>query len=267
LRSELILEKTTSDQIIIEGMKFNTTPSQFDEKYTNPNILTTDTLKNFVLGISDNNINSEYMELKLSDFKNSWYLPKFNPIQSIEPQTNSHTGTVSSRQSLMFWEDLNLNVKRDELIGLLTAHTVDPLNTNEWVKMPRKFSVKTNYTHDIDKLISNLKNRFDITNVFELKQFINSASIQTIENFNMQLNQVTDVIISFLNVVSKEFENKIEIFKDDEINDFESISIECYVKGSNSVQCIEWTEELVSKIIEIDKKILDVLQIEIIPYE
>ena len=61
--------------------------------------------------------------------------------------------------------------------------------------------------------------------------------------------------------------NKIDIFKDEEIKDFQSISIECYVKGAKSVQCIEWTDEIIYKIIEIDEKILDVLQIEIIPYE
>ena len=88
-----------------------------------------------------------------------------------------------------------------------------------------------------------------------------------LENFDKQLNQASNMIISFLDTLPIKSKNKIDIFQDEEIDEFQSIAIECYVQGATSVQCIEWTDKIISKIIEIDEKILDVLQIEIIPNE
>lgn len=275
MRSELILENATSDQDILCNVGFNSTSSQFDNKYVNSNLMNVNIIKDFIFAVWGSNVNSEYdnVESKLTSFRNLHYSTEFNPIQFVEPQPDAIvgitgiTGIVSSEQYPIFDWNSNLNTKKDELIRYRNAYAIGSLNANNLLEMPRKFSIQTKQKSNIDEIILNLNNKFDITNAFELKQFITNNPVQTIEKFGIQLKQVTDMVVSFLDTVSSGSKNKIDIFKDEEINNFQSISMECYVKGSNGVQCIKWTDEIIEKIIEIDEKILNVLQIEIIPYE
>lgn len=256
---------------------FNVISSQFDDTYknTNSDVIIANILRDYVLNVWTTNTNLEYehVESKLTDFKNSYFPTGFNQIQSVEQQPNvpvrmaGTAGIVSSEQYSIFSWDPNPMAQKNKLVGWENVYAIGSLNADDLFKIPRRFSVQTKQKSNIDESISKLKNRFDITNVSELKQFIISNPVQTIENFCTQLNQVTDMISSFLDTLSSESKNKIGIFKDEEINDFQSISIECYIKEANSTQCIELTDEIISKIIEIDEKILDVLQIEIIPYD
>ncbi len=118
----------------------------------------------------------------------------------------------------------------------------------------------------LDDMISDLNNKFNVTDIKTLKAFLHNP-IQTVDNFGQQFIQITDMINEFLNTKTSEAKNKIDVFRDEEIDDFESIAIECYIKGATSIQCIQWTDEIISKIIDIDKKMLNLLQIEIIPHE
>ncbi len=118
----------------------------------------------------------------------------------------------------------------------------------------------------LDDIISNLNNKFNVTDIKTLKEFLYNL-IQTIDNFGERFIQVTDMINEFVNTKASGSENKIDVFRDEEIDDFESIAIECYIKGATSIQCIQWTDEVISKIIGIDEKMLNLLQIEVIPHE
>lgn len=126
-------------------------------------------------------------------------------------------------------------------------------------------SRKTIPKFDLNTVLSKVSQKFDISNMSELKIFVSMSVILEIPNLPKRLDKVIDCVNSFIRKLDPAGKSKIDVFHDDEIKDLQSISIEYFVKNATSDQCIQWTEDLVSEIIKIDEDMLNVIQVEVIP--
>ena len=149
---------------------------------------------------------------------------------------------------------------------------------NLWALSPivlqDKFFISDNKKHtsrktipklDLNTVLSKMSQKFDISNMSELKIFVSMPVILEISNLPKRLDKVIDCVNSFIRKLDPAGKSKIDVFHDDEIKDLQSITIEYFVKNATSDQCIQWTEDLVSEIIKIDEDMLNVIQVEVIP--
>lgn len=117
----------------------------------------------------------------------------------------------------------------------------------------------------LDDILLNIPQKFDISNIVKLKSFILTPTILEIPNLPERLDKIICHVSSFMHKLGYDGKSKIDVFSDEEIENFQSIIIEYAVKNATSDQCIKWTESLVSEIIVIDENMLDIIQVEIIP--
>lgn len=118
---------------------------------------------------------------------------------------------------------------------------------------------------NLNSILNKIPQKFDISNTSKLKEFVLTPTILNIPNLPKRLDRTIDGIISFISKLNCTGKTKMDVFHDKDIDDFQLITIEFFVKHVTSNQCIQWTEELVSEIIKIDEDMLDLIQVEVIP--
>lgn len=117
----------------------------------------------------------------------------------------------------------------------------------------------------LDDILLKIPQKFDVCDIAQLRNFISIPKILEIPNLPERLDKIIYHVSSFMNKLGHEGKSKIDVFSDEEIENFQSITIEYVVKNATSDQCIQWTESLVSEIIAIDENMLNIIQVEIIP--
>ena len=117
----------------------------------------------------------------------------------------------------------------------------------------------------LNDVLLNIPQKFDNFDIIKLESFISTPTILEILNLPERLDKIICHVNSFIKKLGNNGKSKINVFSDEEIENFQSITIEYAVKNATSDQCIQWTELLVSEIIEIDENMLNMTQVEIIP--
>ena len=151
-----------------------------------------------------------------------------------------------------------------------------PLESSIWQNFISKFKPKISvkkplipvlHQIGIDDIISFLHEKFTISDEEELTNFILKTSINLIADFHIKLQTIANLAVDFFKKENIQIVGTIEKFEDDEIKDFESISMSFRTKNVDSDKCFSLTEKLVSEIAKIEPDSLKYLQIEIIPNE
>ena len=119
----------------------------------------------------------------------------------------------------------------------------------------------------IDEVISLLSDKLTIVNNHDLRKFMMKTAINLDIGFIKKLEKVVQDIHRYFKDKNIDVMGCLELSKDEEIEDFESLSIRFLIKNADSDKCIELTEKLVSDIAEKDDDILRFLQIEVLPDE
>ena len=137
---------------------------------------------------------------------------------------------------------------------------------DDFVPRYEKYSLRqTSQKPNLNDILLNVPQKFDIFDIAKLKSFISTHAILEIPNLPERLDKIICHVSSFMHKLGCDGKSQIDVFSDEEIENFQSITIEYVVKNATSDQCIQWTESLISEIIVIDENMLNIIQVEIIP--
>ena len=118
---------------------------------------------------------------------------------------------------------------------------------------------------NLDTVMSKMSQKFDISNTANIKKFVSTPIVLEMPNLVERLDKIIECVSSFMSKLDFVGKSEIDVFNDEEIEDFQLITIEYHVKNSTSDQCIQFTRDLVYEITQIDEDMLNMIQVEVIP--
>lgn len=117
---------------------------------------------------------------------------------------------------------------------------------------------------DLDGVISETSTKFDEVDVKELREFVSIPAVLDIPHLPGRLAAVFETVRAFLGRLSRAGKSRIGVFYDGDAAYDPLITID-YAVNAPSDQCVRWTTDLISAIIEKDEDMLDIIQVEVVP--
>jgi len=186
-------------------------------------------------------------------------------IEHAPDKTRFHFEPITHGPNTLSEYDEKIN---NTIAGVSDLWTLTPIISQNQFLIPNreKYSLhKITPKPSLDDVLLNMSQKFDISYIPKLKSFVSMPIILEIPNLPERLDKIIDHISSFIHKLGRTGKSNIDVFHDEEIENFQSITIEYVIKNVTSDQCIEWTESLVSEILTIDENMLDIIRVEIIP--
>lgn len=117
---------------------------------------------------------------------------------------------------------------------------------------------------NLNTVLSNIPNKFDISDITQIKNFIYTSAVLDIPSLPARLDKIISYVSSFMHKIKRNGKSKIGVFIDEDIENFQSVTIEYFVDAT-AKECRKWTDLLVLEIILMDERMLNIIQVEIIP--
>jgi len=117
---------------------------------------------------------------------------------------------------------------------------------------------------DLDGVISEASAKFDEVDAKDLREFVSTPAVLDIPHLSGRLADVFETAHAFLGRLDRAGKSRIGVFYDGDAAYDPLITID-YAVNAPSDQCIRWTTELISAIIEKDEDMLDIIQVEVVP--
>ena len=116
---------------------------------------------------------------------------------------------------------------------------------------------------NLDRIISEAAAKYDEVDVEDLRGFVSDPAVLYIPRLPERLSAVFDAIHAFIGRLDHAGKSRIGVFHDGDSED-KLITTKWYVSASVD-QCIKWTNEMVSAIIEMDEDMLDIIMVQVVP--
>lgn len=122
-------------------------------------------------------------------------------------------------------------------------------------------------SNELEELIETLDKNFEIIEPAALKKFFLKKSVLFVPKFTHEFDGLSKKLDEFFKERNITYGGNIEVFRDHEISNLETISITIKIKNKTPSECVKLLHQLIINIVELNETILNDVQIQILPYQ